>query len=218
MIVSFTEENYIKAIFHFQQAGKVNTTMLSKHFGLKAASVTEMLKRLSDKKLIDYQRYKPVYLTKSGNQLALSVLRKHRLWEVFLLEKLNFKWNEVHDIAEQLEHIKSEELVNRLEKYLDHPKFDPHGDPIPNKNGLLPKRQAIKLSQVLYPGNYKLVAVDYYANDFLQHLTKLKLQIGNNFKVEERSAFDGSYQLKHVNRSVVLITNQVANHLLVTKV
>lgn len=217
MIVSFTEENYVKAIFHFEQVGKVNTTMLSQHFGLKAASVTEMLKRLSDKKLIDYQKYKPVYLTKSGNKLALSVIRKHRLWEVFLLEKLNFKWNEVHEIAEQLEHIKSEELVNRLEKYLNNPKFDPHGDPIPNKNGLLPKRQAIKLNQVLYPGNYKLVAVNNHTNDFLQHLTKLKLQIGNTFKIMERSAFDGSYSLKLSNQSVILITNQVATHLLVTK-
>lgn len=218
MIISFTEENYVKAIFHFQQVGKVNTTMLSQHFGLKAASVTEMLKRLSDKKLIDYQKYKPVYLTKSGNKLALSIIRKHRLWEVFLLEKLNFKWNEVHEIAEQLEHIKSEELINRLEKYLDHPKFDPHGDPIPNKNGSIPKRQAILLNQVVYPGNYKLVAVNYHTNEFLQHLTKLKLNIGNTFKIEERSSFDGSYRVKLSNNSIVLLSNQVATHLLVKKV
>jgi DtxR family Mn-dependent transcriptional regulator len=206
MIISFTEENYVKAIFHFQQVGKVNTTMLSQHFGLKAASVTEMLKRLSDKKLIDYQKYKPVYLTKSGNKLALSIIR------------LNFKWNEVHEIAEQLEHIKSEELINRLEKYLDHPKFDPHGDPIPNKNGSIPKRQAILLNQVVYPGNYKLVAVNYHTNEFLQHLTKLKLNIGNTFKIEERSSFDGSYRVKLSNNFIVLLSNQVATHLLVKKV
>src|SRR5689334_20688876 len=140
MEISLTEENYIKAIFSINSINHglgVTTNELSEHLNNKAGSVTDMLKRLAEKKLINYQKYKSVFLTGRGEKLAINIIRKHRLWEVFLMQKLRFRWDEVHDIAEQLEHIKSEELISRLDDYLGRPRFDPHGDPIPDSNGQL---------------------------------------------------------------------------------
>ncbi len=159
MQISFTEENYLKAIYHLSTEGKVSTNELSKYFSLKPASVTEMLKKLNDKKLIKHQKYKPVSLTKKGSDIAIKIIRGHRLWEKFLVDKLNYNWHEVHDIAEQLEHIKSDDLLNKLEKYLGYPKFDPHGDPIPDKNGILHPIKAKVLNKIKTIGNYKLIGL-----------------------------------------------------------
>lgn len=143
---SLTEENYIKAIYKLceKSADAVSTNAIAEKMHTKAASVSDMLKKLSKKKLINYRKYQGVTLTAKGEKLALAIVRKHRLWELFLVQKLNFKWDEVHDIAEQLEHIQSDELVKRIDKFLDHPKFDPHGDPIPDVNGKLhPQRSRL---------------------------------------------------------------------------
>src|SRR6201995_5558206 len=134
---TFTEENYLKAIYHLaQECDSVSTNQIAASLNTKAASVTDMLKKLADKELINYAKYQGVTLTAEGEKIALSIVRKHRLWEYFLVEKLNFKWDEVHDVAEELEHISSKELIDRLDDFMGNPKYDPHGDPIPDCNGL----------------------------------------------------------------------------------
>ncbi len=218
MDISITEENYLKAIYAIQTSKKgqgVSTTNLSEHLKNKAASVTDMLKRLSEKKLIHYEKYKAVSLTKLGNAKAISVVRKHRLWEVFLMEKLNFKWDEVHDIAEQLEHIQSDELVSRLDQFLDHPKFDPHGDPIPNEKGILPKPNAKTLTEVAQKGKYLFVGVNEHSTEFLQHLTSIGLKIGDLIQVEEVHTFDGSFLVRIGKKTSQFISEKVANNLFI---
>ena len=142
---SFTEENYLKAIFKNSQkeGGEVSTNSIAEELNTKAASVTDMLRKLSDKGLVNYEKYKGVTLTKAGRSIAVSTIRKHRLWEVFLCDKLNFNWDEVHEVAEQLEHINSDLLIDRLDDFLDNPKADPHGDAIPNKQGVFPAEEQL---------------------------------------------------------------------------
>ena len=159
---SQTEENYLKAIYSLSLKNEklVSTNDIAKKLGTKASSVTDMLKKLADKKLVDYTKYHGTSLTKKGVKISLLIVRKHRLWETFLVEKLHFKWTEVHVLAEQLEHIKSEELTNRLEAFLEFPTHDPHGDPIPNKDGIVPnekKANSIEYKnwETMYVGRFK---------------------------------------------------------------
>ncbi|MCI5083695.1 MAG: metal-dependent transcriptional regulator, partial [Saprospiraceae bacterium] len=147
---SHTEENYLKAIYKIcERKGKAaSTNAISNAMQTSAASVTDMLKRLSEKELIHYERYKGVTLAEAGNKIATTLIRKHRLWEVFLVEKLEFSWDEVHEVAEQLEHIRSPKLVEELERYLGYPKFDPHGDPIPDAEGRFTYRKQTLLADM----------------------------------------------------------------------
>lgn len=218
MEISNTEENYLKAIYTLQSSGDkpgVSTNSLSEHLKNKAASVTDMLKRLSDKKLIHYKKYKAVSLTKQGEKIAIAIVRKHRLWEVFLMQKLNFKWDEVHDIAEQLEHIKSDELIERLDVFLEQPQFDPHGDPIPNARGVMPKPKTNPLSRVQDKGSYYFVGVTEHSTAFLRHLTSIGLKIGDRIKVEDCNTYDGSYLVKINKNANQYISQKVASHLLI---
>ncbi len=218
MEISFTEENYLKAIYAIHTSNKglgVSTNNLSEHLNNKAASVTDMLKKLSDKKLIHYKKYKAVSLTKQGEKMAINIVRKHRLWEVFLMEKLNFRWDEVHDMAEQLEHIKSDELIKRLDEFLGQPKFDPHGDPIPNAKGILPIPKAQALSRFKNKDLYVFVGVNDHSISFLQHLTAIGLKIGDKIKVEDCNDFDGSYKLKINKKEIQFISHKVAENILV---
>ena len=139
--MTFSEENYLKTIYHLTiiSDSEISTNAIAEKMETKASSVTDMLKKLAEKDLVDYKKYQGVSLTEKGKLSAKMIVRKHRLWEVFLVEKLDFSWDEVHDIAEQLEHIKSEKLINKLDDFLGNPTEDPHGDPIPDKNGKLPK-------------------------------------------------------------------------------
>jgi DtxR family Mn-dependent transcriptional regulator len=218
MEISLTEENYLKAIFsinaHNDGAG-VSTNELSERLHNKAGSVTDMLKRLSEKKLIHYEKYKGVVLTGKGEKLAISIVRKHRLWEVFLTEKLKFKWDEVHDIAEQLEHIKSDELVQRLDDFLGKPKFDPHGDPIPNAKGQLDVQKAKPLNQYKKKSSFVFTGVCEHSREFLQHLTSLGLKIGDTIKVEEVNEFDNSYKVKINKTQSRFFSSKVAASILV---
>lgn len=146
---SITEENYIKAIYHLQQAtGGVTTNQLSARLLTKPASVTDMLKKLKVKKLLHYEPYKEFYLNNEGNKIALTIIRRHRLWEYFLVEKLAFGWNEVHEVAEELEHVGSKKLIDKLDSFLNFPKFDPHGDPIPDSNGKMSVVQQVCLADL----------------------------------------------------------------------
>ncbi len=218
MQISLTEENYLKAIYHLSTEGKVSTNELSKHFSLKPASVTEMLKKLYNKKLIKYQKYKPVSLTKKGTTIAIQIIRGHRLWEKFLVDKLNYNWHEVHEIAEQLEHIKSVNLINKLEKYLGYPKYDPHGDPIPNKNGVLHPVKAPMLKYIKNTGNYKLIGLVKHNQKLLEYLNAIKLNINEVFLIQKINSIDNSFQIKLKKRESVLISNDVAALLLVNKI
>jgi len=182
--LSQSEENYLKSVFNLldennsTKENRVSTNLIAKDLQTKASSVTEMIKKLSDKGLVSFEKYKGCNLTEIGRKLAIEVIRKHRLWETFLVEKLGFNWNEVHDIAEQLEHIKSPLLTNKLSSFLNHPKFDPHGDPIPDKNGVFPKHDSIgKLTDLFVNQNSIVVKIGSDNADLLSHLSKNNIGI-----------------------------------------
>lgn len=215
---SFTEENYLKAIYSLslRQEGDVSTNALAELTATKAASVTDMLRKLSDKQLIHYKKYQGVHLTEEGERLALQVIRRHRLWEVFLVEKLGFGWDAVHDIAEQLEHIRSDELVVRLDGYLGHPKFDPHGDPIPTPAGKMPETGYRKLTEVGVGEGVRLMAVLEHSTEFLQHLDRSGLTLGCIITVQTINDFDKSLLVQTETGSTVFATQDVAKNLLVS--
>jgi DtxR family Mn-dependent transcriptional regulator len=214
---SFTEENYLKTIYYLatRQAGEVSTNALAEMTATKAASVTDMLRKLADKQLIHYKKYQGVRLTEEGERLALQVIRRHRLWEVFLVEKLGFGWEAVHDIAEELEHVRSEELVSRLDTYLGCPQFDPHGDPIPTLAGDMPQTGYRKLSDATAGENLRLMAVLEHSTEFLQHLDHSDLRLGSVVSVSEINAFDKSVLVAIESGRLVFVSHEVAKNLLV---
>src|ERR1043165_876273 len=191
-MTSFTEENYLKAIYKLieQQGEAVSTNSIAERMSTKAASVTDMLRKLADKKLINYQKYQGVTLTAKGEKVALNIIRKHRLWEMFLLEKLDFKWDEVHDVAEQLEHINSDKLIAQIDKFLNYPKTDPHGDPIPDANGKIQVPKSKMLSSFRKNDNLVMTGVVDHSASFLQYLDRSGLALGNEIKIKEVTAFD----------------------------
>lgn len=214
-----SEENYLKAIYSLEErySGAISTNDLAEVMETKASSVTDMVKRLSEKELIDYKKYQGCSLTDKGRKTALRTIRKHRLWEVFLVEKLNFGWDEVHDIAEQLEHIHSTELTDKLEAFLDFPKFDPHGDPIPNKEGEMQQRtNTCKLSELIKDKKAVVIGVDDGSPSLLQYLDRHHIQIGSEIELKEKFEFDNSAMViidgKELNLShtaMVKITVQI---------
>jgi DtxR family Mn-dependent transcriptional regulator len=214
---SFTEENYLKTIYHLSTINSlvVSTNQIAEITNTKAASVTDMLKRLSDKKLINYKKYQGVNLTSKGEKVAIDIIRKHRLWELFLVDKLGFKWDEVHDMAEQLEHIQSEELIDRLDSYLEYPKYDPHGDPIPNKSGQFATRKMLELydMSVGFVGN--ISGVCDHSPVFLKHLEKIGITLGVEIKVEDKNQFDNSFWISVADADPIFISKEVAKNLLV---
>lgn len=216
---SFTEENYLKAIYKLQeQSGEtVANSDLARVLDVHSASVTDMLKKMAAKKLIIYEKSKGFKLTEKGRQIAVTIIRKHRLWEVFLVEKLKFGWDEVHDIAEQLEHIQSPELISRLDQFLGHPKADPHGDPIPNSNGVFAKSKSVLLSEMKINTEGKFTGVTDHSPAFLSYLDKIGLSLGDSIKVKSIEAFDHSYTLQLKGKSELMVSNKVANSLLITE-
>lgn len=220
MSYTLAEEDYLKAIYKVaeRQGNPVNTSAIAEVMQTRAASVTDMLRKLSDKGLIHYERYRGVSLSETGEQLATQLIRRHRLWEVFLVEKLGFTWDEVHEIAEQLEHIHSDNLVERLDVYLGRPRFDPHGDPIPDASGTFRRRQQILLSE-LEPGALAvIVGVKEHAPAFLRYLDQSDLTLGVQVRVEERFPFDGSLKLKLESGEIRNISGTVAGFLYVQEV
>ena len=185
-----SEENYLKVIYHLSNLSPkgVNTNAIAGMLDTKASSVTDMLKKLSDKELVDYQKYQGVFLTEKGKLNAKMIVRNHRLWEVFLVEKLGFAWDEVHEVAEELEHIRSEKLINQLDKFLNFPSFDPHGYPIPNAKGEIPTIAKQLLSEIETGKNITCVGVKDTSVDFLQYLNKQQISLGTNIKVLEKLA------------------------------
>ena len=216
---SQTEENYIKAIYKIveRENKAASTNGISQAMQTTAASVTDMLKRLAASGFIHYEKYKGVMLTDAGRALATDLIRKHRLWESFLVEKLGFQWDEVHDIAEQLEHIKSRELVRRLDAFLDHPKFDPHGDPIPSEDGKFTLRKQAVLQNENPGSRLLVVGVREHTNPFLQHLNAINIGIDTELEILEKRDYDQSMRLM-IGESEVLVSAKVANNILVKQI
>ena len=215
-MITLTEENYIKAIYHLGKRGvsNVSTNTLAKAMDTKASSVTDMIKKLSDKGYADYKKYKGVSLTEKGKTIAINVVRKHRLWEVFLVDKLNFSWDEIHEVAEQLEHIKSDKLIKQLDAFLDYPTHDPHGDPIPDETGKINSIDKILLSQAQEQDTFICVGVNDSSSEFLKYLDKNNIALGTVFKVLYREPFDNSVTIL-VNHKELIISNVIANNLYV---
>ena len=214
---SFTEENYLKAIYKLieQEGDVVSTNAIAEKMSTKAASVTDMLKKLSDKKLINYQKYQGVTLTSKGEKVALTIIRKHRLWEMFLVEKLDFKWDEVHDVAEQLEHINSDKLIEEIDKFLNYPKVDPHGDPIPDSKGKLNIPKSHLLSKFKKNDVCIMTGVVDHSTSFLQYLDRSGIALGSEIKIKEIIEFDRSLQITINKGASIFISNDVAKNILV---
>ncbi|MCB0403111.1 MAG: metal-dependent transcriptional regulator [Flavobacteriales bacterium] len=216
---SFTEENYLKAIFKLEKSSgaAVSTNSIADLLETKASSVTDMIRKLSDKKLVSYQKYKGVSLTPKGKGIAISIIRNHRLWEVFLVEKLDFKWDEVHELAEELEHVHSEKLTEKLDQFLDYPKYDPHGDPIPDKNGNVVQHKDITLADMLPKENSIVVGVKEHSKSYLNYLDSVGLILGAQIEVIEIADFDRSMTVTVDGQNKVNISHQVSKNLIVKK-
>lgn len=216
MTNSATEQNYLKAIFHLgRMHDTVTTSSIAGHMHTTSATVTDMLKRLSEKSLIDYEKYKGVKISRKGEKVALNIIRKHRLWEVFLTQVLNFRWDEVHEMAEELEHVSSDELINRLEKYLGNPSADPHGDPIPDASGNFVIEKLISLSEGNSNEEYFLVGVTDHRPDFLQFLTAHNLVPGTQIKIVEVRNFDQSIEIQIAEKEKIFLSHSVTRNLLI---
>ncbi|PRY90364.1 metal-dependent transcriptional regulator [Mongoliibacter ruber] len=216
-ILTYSEENYLKAIFHLSEEGKksVSTNDISGEMKNRPASVSDMLRKLGEKKVIEYRKYYGVHITEDGKKLALQTIRKHRLWEVFLVEKLNFSWDEVHEVADELEHIKSRILIQRLDEYLGFPKFDPHGDPIPDEYGDVRSRPRLPLSEIEVNGTGQIVAVKDSSASFLRYLDKVGAYIGARIKVLDKVEFDGSIEILVDNKKTIFMSKDVVNNILI---
>jgi DtxR family Mn-dependent transcriptional regulator len=214
---SFTEENYLKAIYKLSADEAATTNAIAEELNTKAASVTDMLRKLSDKKLITYVKYQGVSLTEMGRKVAVLTVRKHRLWEVFLHDKLEFKWDEVHDIAEQLEHIHSDILIDKLDAFLNYPSVDPHGDPIPRKDGTIKDPKLKVLSDIPQGKSVIMSGVKEHSAVFLQYLEKTGLVLGTRLKVHDILVFDGSLQLNLGKENRIQISKEVAKNILVAE-
>ena len=215
-MITLTEENYIKAIYHLGKQGvnNVSTNAIAKEMETKASSVTDMVKKLSEKGYADYKKYQGVTLTDDGKHIAIGIVRKHRLWEVFLVEKLNFSWDEIHEVAEQLEHIKSEKLTKQLDAFLEYPTHDPHGDPIPDEAGKIKNIEKILLSQAQINDSCICVGVLDSSSEFLKYLDKNKIALGTKLTVVHKEPFDNSVTI-NVNNKALIISNMIANNLYV---
>lgn len=215
--LTYAEENYLKAIYHLSEGGKkgVSTNDISGEMKTKPASVSDMLRKLGEKAVIEYRKYYGVHITEEGKKLALQTIRKHRLWEVFLVEKLKFSWDEVHEVADELEHIKSRVLIQRLDEYLGFPKFDPHGDPIPDEYGDVRSRPRLPLNELDLHSTGQIVAVKDSSAAFLRYLDKVGAYIGARIKVTDMVEFDGSIEILVDNKKSIFMSKDVAGNILV---
>ncbi len=218
-MLSFVEENYLKSIYHLSNQGQVevSTNALAEALSTRPASVTDMLKRLSIKELINYVKYQGVSLTPEGKQQALQIVRKHRLWEVFLFQKLNFNWDEVHEVAEQLEHIQSSVLIKRLDEFLGFPEFDPHGDPIPDEQGRIKARQKLPLQEMPMSQHGIVIGVKETSALFLQFLDKVGIQIGSRIRMLDKIPFDGSVEISINEKNPVILSHDIAKNIYVSQ-
>jgi DtxR family transcriptional regulator, Mn-dependent transcriptional regulator len=218
-MLSYTEENYLKAIYRLSEGGikAVLTNEIAESMSTKAASVTDMIKKLSSKNLLSYEKYYGAKITKHGKSEALSVIRKHRLWETFLVEKLQFTWDEVHDVAEQLEHIQSPLLIEKLDEFLGYPTADPHGHPIPDKDGKVPSMKLVPLSESVINKKVVVRSVKDGSPSFLQYLSKIGIYIGAKIAILDKIEFDSSLEVLIDNKTRIFISRDAAENLLITE-
>lgn len=220
-MISQTEEDYLKSIYHIHEnigGSHVKTSAIAQSMNTTAASVTDMMKRLNEKQLVVHEKYKGVRLTAKGEAIVKKLIRKHRLWEVFLVEKLKFRWDEVHEIAEQLEHIHSPTLTNRLDAFLGNPKFDPHGDPIPDEHGNIHERTQFLLSELKENQEVVIVGVVIHEPPFLRYLEEQKLVLGTTLSLSRYYEFDGSMTLQTNDQRQITISQKVSQNLYVKSV
>ena len=217
--LSKSEENYLKSIFNLSEFGnkKVSTNSISKILNIEPASVTDMIKKLSKKKLIYHERYKGSSISKSGIKIALQIIRRHRLWEVFLHDKLKFKWDQIHEIAEELEHVSSDNLIDSLDKFLKYPKIDPHGDPIPNKLGEIDFVDKISIYDLSINEKGIVSRIINEDDEFFNLLKKLDIEIGTEIKMIDKIEYDDSLEISINNKSVI-ISKQIASNIKITKI
>jgi DtxR family Mn-dependent transcriptional regulator len=212
---STSEENYLKTIFHLQtKDDNVTTNELAERLQAKPASITDMMKKLKTRKLVNYQPYQGFRLTPEGKKIALGIIRRHRLWEFFLAEKLKFNWDEVHEVAEQLEHVSSKKLIDKLDEYLDFPKFDPHGDPIPDTNGKMETGKQISLSELQINKSGKICHIVNQSPELLEYLHDKKINIGSSVSIKRKFSYDDSLEIKLDNK-LLTITAQLAKNIFV---
>lgn len=218
-MITLTEENYLKAIYHLgvQGSESVSTNALADAMNTKASSATDMIKKLAEKNYANYKKYQGVSLTSDGKHVAVNIIRKHRLWEVFLVEKLNFTWDQVHDVAEQLEHIKSQKLIDELDSFLGFPTHDPHGDPIPDKDGMYEQVEKTSLSNAKEGLKYVCIGVNDNSVDFLKYLDNHKIGLGTIIKVMETEPFDKSIKI-YLNERELTVSQSVGKNLFLKEV
>jgi len=212
-MTTLSEENYLKAIYHLEKQinDAVSTNAIAEQIETKASSVTDMVKKLAEKELANYIKYQGVSLTERGRLTAMSVIRKHRLWETFLVNKLNFSWDEVHEIAEQLEHIKSEKLINKLDDFLENPTHDPHGDPIPDKNGNYTTLKSKSILEFEIGNQGVLISVKDSSDVFLKYLNKNELALGDMIKVVDFEPYDESFTIETKSKTMIISKNVAEN-------
>lgn len=214
---STSEENYIKAIYHLRGAqNTVTTNELAEKLNTKPASVTDMMKKLKAKRLLHYQPYQGFRLSSEGKKVALDIVRRHRLWEYFLAEKLKFKWDEVHVVAEDLEHVSSKKLIDKLDEYLGYPKFDPHGDPIPDSLGKMEFNQQLTLSELPLNKAAEVCRVINQSEEMLELLQHKKISIGTKLEVKKRFSFDHSIEIKLKQQAAFSVSDELAKNIFVT--
>ena len=216
-MITVAEENYLKAIYSLnadRNGKELGTNGLASHLGISPATVSSMLKKLKEKEFIHYEKYGAISLLEKGEKEACAVIRKHRLWETFLVEKMEFTWDEIHEVAEQLEHIKSKKLVDQLDKLLGYPEYDPHGDPIPKANGVINGTHKTTLSQESTGKSLKVVGVKNDSPAFLQYMTQLGLVINSKVTIKSLHEFDGSLDVE-IDGKPHMITRQVAENVYV---
>lgn len=212
---STSEENYIKAIFHLQKDGTVTTNELSAELHTRPASVTDMMKKLRTKKLVHYRAYRGFRLTAEGSKVALIIIRRHRLWEFFLAEKLKFSWDEVHDVAEDLEHVSSKKLIDKLDEFLGFPRFDPHGDPIPDSNGKIETSKQVCLTELPLNKIATVGHVSDQSSEMLELLGHKKIGIGTKLEVKKKFSFDQSLEIKVRQQPATNISWELAKNIYV---
>jgi len=213
---STSEENYIKAIFHLQRGDStVTTNELSAELKTKPASVTDMMKKLKTKKLVHYEAYKGFRLTTEGKKAGLMIIRRHRLWEFFLSEKLKFSWDEVHEVAEELEHVSNKKLIDKLDEFLGFPRFDPHGDPIPDAQGRIETSKQVNLTELQISKSAVVCHVSDQSSEMLELLGHKKIAIGTRIEIRKKFDFDGSLELKIGRQLTGTISKQLAQNIFV---
>lgn len=216
MNLTVAEENYIKAIYKLQEGNDVvSTNAIAYELATKPASVTDMAKKLKEKKLIDYEKYQGISLSAEGRKMALQIVRRHRLWECFLVDKLSFSWDEVHEIAEELEHVRSEKLITRLSAFLGNPTSDPHGDPIPDAEGRISQTQPLVSLDKASARRLEVAGVSDQSSALLEFLNAKGIRLGTHLDIIERYEFDNSVEVKIRNQPAFTLSEQVSKNIMV---